>query len=171
MNKKGFTIAELLVVIAIIGIMSGVMVINFNKGEQNSKLQRSAQQIVQNIRKAQNMALSSTEYQGQIYDYYGVYFNKQSMPDSYHIFVSSNKIYNNGEEIETIDLENGIIIDSISTGNSLNIIFLTPYAFIEFNPSTTDTTITIKKQDGTCPQDCRYIKINDKGWMSIENNP
>lgn len=174
MNKKGFTIIELLVVIAIIGIISGVMVINFNKGEQNNKLQRSAQQIVQSIRKAQNLALSSVEFGGQIYDYYGVHFDKQAMSSSYYVFASLlDKIYDSGEEVETINLEQDIIINSISPiqNNKLDIIFLPPHAFVEFNPNATDATIIIKNQDGTCPQNCRYIKINDKGWMSIENNP
>ena len=174
MNKKGFTIMELLVVIVIIGIASSVMVINFNKGEQNNKLQRSAQQVIQSIRKAQNLALSSAEISGQIYDYYGVHFDKQTMPSSYYVFASLlDKIYDTGEEVETINLEQGITISSISPiqNNKLDIIFLPPYAFVEFNPVASNSTIIIKKQDGTCPQDCRYIKVNDKGWMSIDNNP
>lgn len=171
MNKRGFTLVEVLVVIAIITIISGVMVVNFRQSEQGSKLQRSAQQTIQGIRKAQNMALSSMEHEGQVYDYYGVYFDKQNMPNSYHIFASDNKVYNAGEEIETISLESGMVIDSISTGNQLNLTFLPPYAFVEFNPSITQATITIKNEGGSCPQDCKYIKVNDKGWMSIKNIP
>lgn len=169
--KKGFTIIELLIVIAIVSVLSGIMVVNFRKGEAGTKLQRSAQQIIQSIREVQSMALSSAEYGGVVYNYYGVYFNKQSMSTSYYIFASSNQVYNPGEEIKTVDLESGIVIDSISTGNQVNITFLPPHAFVEFNPSTNEATITIKKEDGTCPQDCRYIKINDKGWMSIKTTP
>lgn len=169
---------ELLVVIAIIAIMSGVVAVNFRKGSEGSKLQRAAQQIVQDIRKAQNMALSSVEYEGEVHDYYGVHFDKRILPSgnpgphAYYIFVSNNILYNNDEEIgEAIELEKGIKIDSITTGNILDITFEPPYSYVEFNPSVDDATITIKKEDGTCPQDCRYIKINDKGWMSIKTVP
>lgn len=172
-NKKGFTLIELLVVIVIISITAGIMVINFRKAGETGNLQRTAQQIIQNIRKAQNMALSSVKHDGEIYEYYGVYFNKLSMPDSYYIY-SGNAVYNSGEEIgSAIELEKGIKIHSISTGNSIDITFNPPYAFVTFNPSVTLATIIIKKEGvTTCsPQDCRYIKINDKGWMSIKTSP
>lgn len=173
----GFTIIELLVVIAIVGIISSIMVVNFRKSEESNKLQRAAQQVVQGIRKAQNMALSSIEVPGKcppeiICKYYGVYFNTQSMPNSYHIFASANKVYNPpGETVEIVNLEAGIVIDSVapSEGNKLNIIFSPPHAFpVEFNPTTTQAVITVKKKDGVCSQDCRYIKINDKGWIAIQ---
>lgn len=174
-NKKGFTLVELLVVISIISIISGVMVVNFRTSEQTNKLQRSAQQVVQGLRKAQGMALFSTEVPGKcsqnICEYYGVYFNKQSMNSYYYIFVSENKTYASGEDIETVNLENGIIIDSLSTGTQLNVVFSPPHAFVEFNPTTTQATITVKKEDGTCPQDCRYIKIDNKGWMAVKRTP
>jgi len=169
-SKKGFTLVELLVVIAIVSIIFGFMVVNFRKGEKTGNLQRSAQKIIQGVRKGQNMALASTEYQGQIYDYYGVYFDKQSMPYSCYVFASLNKVYNPNEgdkTIETIDLEKGIAIDSISTGNKLNVTFLPPYAFVAFNPTVSQAVITIKKEGGTCPDDCMYIEINDKGWVGL----
>lgn len=176
-NKKGFTLIELLVVIAIVSITASIMVVNFRKGGETGNLQRTAQQIIQNIRKAQNMALSSVKHNGEIYDYYGVYFDKLIGPNkpgpyAYYVFASNNQIYNNPDEKvgPTIELEKGIKIDSISTGNRLDITFNPPYAFVEFNPTTTEATITIKKEGGTCPQDCRYIIINDKGWMSIKTS-
>jgi len=173
-NKQGFTLIELLVVISIIGIISAFTVINFRKGERTGRLQRSAQQVIQSLRKAQSMALSSVEYEGQVYDYYGVYVNKQTMPNSYYIFASINEVYNptEGDKIaETVSLEDNIMIDSISTGTKLNITFVPPDAFVFFNPTVSEATITIKRSGGTCPQDCRYVVINDKGWMSIQTTP
>ncbi len=168
----GFTIIELLVVITIIVITSGFVVVNFKKASESGKLQRTTQQIIQNIRKAQDMALSSVEVRDTIYNYYGVYFNKNTMPDSFYVFASNNTVYNSGEEVgSAIELEDGIIIYALSTGNNLHVIFEPPYSFVKFNPSVINATITIKKEDGTCPDDCRYIKINDKGWMSIKTAP
>lgn len=173
-KQKGFTLVELLVVIVIITVISGIVVVNFRKGEGGNKLQRSAQLIVQSIRKAQNMALSSLEVGNDIYDYYGVHFDKNTLPDSFCIFASDNKPWNPGDPIQVgsnIELEDGVVIDSLSTGVKLNIVFKPPYSFVEFNPTTDEATITIKKQGGVCPQDCRYIKINNTGWMSISKTP
>lgn len=170
-NDTGFTIIEFLVVIAIVAVLSGIMVVNFRSGEEANRLQRSAQQVIQGMREAQNMALSAVEYQGQVYNYYGVHFNRQSMPGFFYIYVNSGVAYNSGSEIKTITLEDGIIISAVSTGAQLDAAFMPPHAFVEFNPPVDDATITIKKQDGTCPQDCRYIKINEKGWMTISQTP
>lgn len=174
-NKKGFTLVELLVVISIISIISGVMVVNFRTSEQTNKLQRSAQQVVQGLRKAQGMALFSSEHGGEVYDYYGIYFDTQGMPGSYHVFASPNKAYNPpSETVEIVNLEAGIVIDSVvpNEDNKLNIVFSPPHAFVEFNPTTpTQAVITIKKKDGICPQDCRYIKINNEGWMGVQRTP
>lgn len=171
MNKKGFTITELLVVIAIITIVSAVFVVNFRKGEEGGKLQRSAQLIVQGIRRAQNMALSSTEIEGVIYNYYGVYFY-EDMLDYFYVFANNDEVYNqNAKVAELIKLEDNIVIDSFSTPIRLNITFQPPYSFIKFNPNAIEVTIAIKKKNRACPQDCRYIKINNKGWMSISATP
>ncbi len=172
-KQQGFSLTEMLVVIAIIVIISGFLVVNFRKGAENSNLQRSAQQMVQAIRKAQNMALSSKKVGNppEIFSYYGVHFNKQSMPNSCYVFAGNNKTYDSGEEIETITLEKGIIVDSLSTGSQLDATFSPPQAFVGFNPTTSSATVTIKKEGGTCPQDCRYIKINDTGWISIKKTP
>jgi len=158
-------------VITIVAILSGIMIINFRSGEQANKLQRSAQQIIQGMREAQNMALSAVEYEGQVYNYYGAHFNRQSMSNFFYIYVNSNAGYISGSEIKTITLENGIIVSAVSTDAQLDVAFTPPHAFVEFNPPVDDATITIKQENGSCPQDCRYIKINNKGWMTISQTP
>jgi len=132
-NKKGFTLIETLVVISIIIIISAFMVPNFRENETGTTLIRVAQQVVQDIREAQNMSLSSKEYNGNVYEYYGVYFDKQSLPSSYYIFASENSVYNSGEEIKTKQLEKNITIDSIKVGSeksSVDIAFNPPYSYM-----------------------------------------
>jgi len=175
-NKNGFTLIELLVVISIIAIISAFMVPNFRENEIGTKLIRVAQQVVQNIREAQNMSLSSKEYNGEVYEYYGVYFDKQNMPDSYYIFASNNSVYNSGEQIKTKQLGENIIIDSIKVGKSektsVDIAFNPPYSYVNINPPNSNKVIiTLKIEDGACPGDCIYIEIDDNGWISVKRTP
>lgn len=171
-KKTGFTVIELLVVIVIITVISAVMVINFRKGEGGNKLQRSAQQIVQSIRKAQNMAISSIEYEGEVSGY-GVHFERQTMPNFYYLFFdkSGDNRYNAEPKIETINLEKGILIESLSTGNQLDIVFNPPEPLTVFddNPSIQGVTIIIKKEGATCPSEsCRSINVKKAGWTTVE---
>jgi len=170
MKQKGFTLVELLIVIAIIMILVAVMVPNLRRGEEGTRLARVAQQVIQDIRKVQNMSLSSKEFVERcpegVCEYYGVYFDEAN-PDSYIIFVSENAVYNSGEQIETKELEKNIIIADVSTGNKTNIAFHPPYSNVEFNPSTSKVIITLKIEGGSCPDDCIYIAVNNNGWMGV----
>jgi len=56
--KKGFTVIEMLVVIFIIGVMSTVLVVNWRQNEKTYLVRRTAQEIAQSIRKAQDLALT-----------------------------------------------------------------------------------------------------------------
>lgn len=176
LSKTGFTLTELLVVIAIITIISGMIVVNFRKGETSGRLQRSAQLIVQTIRRAQNMAISTVEQNGGISGY-GVYFNKGSMLNSFYLFFDEDEDneYDNGEEIETVTLEKGILIDDISPKqvNKLHIVFNPPDPSVIFNgkPQFSEATITIKKEGVSCsvnPEDCKDVKVGKSGWVNIE---
>ena len=174
-NKKGFTLIEMLVAISIIIIISAFMVPNFRENETGTTLIRVAQQVVQDIREAQNMSLSSKEYNGNVYEYYGVYFDKQSLPSSYYIFASENSVYNSGEEIKTKQLEKNITIDSIKVGSeksSVDIAFNPPYSYMNINPpSSNKVIITLKTENGVCPEDCIYVEIDDNGWISVKRTP
>ncbi len=56
----GFTLIELSVVIAIMGILLAFVLANLQKGQRNTQLRMSAQQLVDDIRSAQNMTLVGT---------------------------------------------------------------------------------------------------------------
>lgn len=178
-NNKGFTLIEVLVVLSIISIISIFLVINFRKGEEMGRLQRNAQLLVQKIRKAQNLALSSVEYEGAVPDAYGVYLEKQS-PLLYTLFVDMNGNYTwNGIGgggdglVEELSLEDGIEITNITGNPKLHIAFLPPdpQVIINGNVNTTDVTITLLIVGGSCPEDCRYVKVNNKGWVSVSQTP
>ncbi len=179
-QKNGFTLVEVIVVTAVIGILAAVLIPNLRQGEENTRLIRVAQQIVQDIRDAQNMALSSTEVydacqEGEwaVCDYYGIYLDKQDHPSSYYIFGSNNASYNSGEEIKIKQIEENVIVYDISTGNKADITFNPPYSSVNFSPSATSVTITLKTQEAgsDCPEDCVYIEIDNNGWISVKRTP
>jgi len=137
-NSNGFTLVELLVSISIIILISGILFANYRQGEKQFALQRSANKLAQDIRRAQQMAMSAeeTDLGGQVppgqefvpEGGFGVYFDEGN-PYSYIIFAdcsdSPNKQYNGGglvcgptdseytEHIETIELEKGVKINDI----------------------------------------------------------
>ena len=56
---KGFTLLELTVVAAIIGLLAAVILANYRGGERQFALLRSTHQLAQDLRRAEEMAISS----------------------------------------------------------------------------------------------------------------
>lgn len=180
-NFKGFTLAEVLATTFIIGILSVILVVNWRENEKNYLIRQVAQEIVQNIRKAQGIALSGKNYSSEgikNIDFYGVLFEKNNKT-SYKIFGSTHG--NNGYQpsdfsIEDVVLDPNTEIDSLSSGNNkdLNILFSIPDGFTTFyypgiGPSVTSASITIKRTGTTCPsKTCRSIIIKNTGQITIQ---
>lgn len=173
-KSKGFTIIEMLVIIFIIGIISTTLVVNWRRNEKRYLVQRVAQEIAQNIRKAQDLALTSKKISGQEMPYgYGVFFSKDSN-NFYIIFgnIADDKKYQTSDIlVENVELDSQIQIDSLSSGqnNDLNILFSIPDGFTSFDPTGTSATIVIKKIGTTCPSvSCKSIIVKDTGQINIQ---
>ena len=63
-NDGGFTLIELVVVMAIISIMTAVVLVNYRPGGQQLALDRSVSKLAQDLRRAQEMAMSPREEGG-----------------------------------------------------------------------------------------------------------
>lgn len=63
-KDKSFTLIELMVVMTIISIMTAVVLANYRAGGQQLALDRSANKLAQDIRRAQEMAMSSRKEGG-----------------------------------------------------------------------------------------------------------
>lgn len=169
-KQKGFTLFELLVVVLVIGLVSSILIANLRKGEKQYQIQLAAQEIAQNIRRAQDMALTSWRHQGEIPYNYGVYFRKQDK-DSYKIFADkngNNKYETSDGLVETVKIESNIEIDSLSSEPDLYITFSLPDGFTHIEPLASSATITIRRVNGICPQNCKSIKIINTGQINIE---
>ncbi|GAI53556.1 unnamed protein product, partial [marine sediment metagenome] len=121
-NEKGegFTIIEFLIVISIIGIFSIITIPNYRSAQQQLALQRSASKLTQDIRRAQEMAMSTEELStGDLPEGYGIYINKNDPDcpndDCYRIYadIDGDERYDSGEEQgKAIFLEKEVYIES-----------------------------------------------------------
>lgn len=151
----GFTLIEILAVVSVMIILSGIVLVNYKSFGDQFALQRSANQLAQDIRRAQEMAMSAKECThptacpsgGVPSGGYGVYIDK-FQNDRYFIYADNNadEYYSSGEAIETIYLEKEVIILSL----------VPPSANFSINFKPPDPTIKIKDVAG---QDKENITI------------
>ena len=65
MKKNGFSLVEILVVIFIVGLLSSIVFINYQEVRGQLALNRAAHQLLQDLRRAQEMSMSATDLKGQ----------------------------------------------------------------------------------------------------------
>ena len=164
--KKAFTLVELLVAISIIVLLTGIVILNFRSGGDQLALERAANQVAQDIKKAMEMALGGKEKDGSFpQGGYGIYFSAPS--NSYVLFADNNPngSYDPGEGIKTISLqEKNITIYNISPSSPLSITFLPPVPEVKFSVSASSVTITLRDNQGRT----KTIFINQVGLVEIQ---
>ena len=131
---RGFTLVEMMVVIAIMGIVGGMVFVNYRGNERQVVLDNAAAKVAQDIRRARELALRAglfncqppgTEFKG-----YGIYFNAGT-PTSYRLFAecNDNDRYNDPQDDliggAPIVLGGGVRIQS-TTPNPIHILFWPP---------------------------------------------
>ncbi len=168
----GFALIEVLVVLAVIVIITGVVIFNIGSERQNSALLRSAQKLSLDLRRVQSFALSSKVFKTSgVPCGWGAHFNGAGS-DNYVVFadlaVSQNcsdrdfvRAANGSEDFETINLESGITISSLSSGLS-DIVFTPPDPIVTFTPSQVSVNIILINKNSTI----RSITINKTGFIS-----
>src|SRR3989344_808570 len=146
MKKRGFTIIELMIVISIVGALLGIVISNLPQVKLQFALSRVTYTFAQNVRRAQDLALSSVPYkdssgQEQAVSGYGVFVDLKD-DKKYLMYADKqpgNQKYGGSDYIvETIDFssdEPGVIIKELRKVNSQN------KASINFNPPNPDTAI------------------------------
>lgn len=167
--NRGFTLIELLVVIGIITLMAALILPNFRLGDKSLALARSSSKLAQDLRRTQNLAISSQKFSGAVPAGYGVYFTL-GQPTQYILFadLDGNKTYSGaGERVETITLENQIKISSLSpvSGSALNIVFNPPDPSVFFTPDASVAQITVEAI-GASRQ--KSVQVNKVGLISVE---
>ena len=161
----GFTLVEAIVSIFIIGLISAITVASYGDLRNSSALNRTVQKIALDVRRAQNLAATaSTQFGGSVSCGYGIHYLDS---DTYFLFtddcVSANKTFDEGEAVETINIEQP------------NMKFKNSFSDILFFPPDPVTYIngffdhSLKSIITLCVEDkCKLINIWGNGRIDIE---
>jgi Tfp pilus assembly protein FimT len=177
-NKKGFTLIELLVIISITVLMTIALFANYGKGNDSFALERSGQKLSQDLRRAQEMAMSGFEGETSS-NGYGIYFDKTTGSErKYIIYMNKNaEMYRNvgDTDKETINIETGVkICDILDNGsvpilnaNSISVSFEPPdpLTYIDNNYFSHEATIVLCIINN--PTETRTIKVNNIGRIEV----
>lgn len=164
LKQKGFTLIEMLVILAIIIILLIIALPGYESSRQVLALERSAVQFAQDLRWAEEMAMSARESSKCPGEYvYGVSLD-QNDPERYFVFgdCNGNGTYQPADElIKEESLERSISFD---IPENIDIVFIPPEPTVEITPDSETISINLKNEkDGS-----KTVKVNKIGLIEIE---
>jgi Tfp pilus assembly protein FimT len=170
----GFTLAELLMIAFVILLLTSLILPHFRLGERKFALERSANKLAQDIRRAQAKTMAAEEFRGLKPKGYGIYLTENS--NSYILFAdcNENKKYDLSgtpcgdfsEKVEEIKLEKKVKIGSLSP-SPLNIVFISPDPTTWINESTSNSALITLILENR-PSQSKIIIVNPTGSIEIE---
>ncbi len=174
--KNGFTLVELLVVTSIILIISAAIFPGYGNIRGQLLLDRSAHKLSQDIRKAGEMAMSAKLSGAEVPNGYGIYIVENQT--SYLLYsdlppVDGNERYNSDQDgiIETIQLETGVKIESVTPSPSVSINYKPPSPRVKISDANgiepVDKTATIILSLISNPSRTKTVKVNAAGLVDI----
>lgn len=170
-RESGFTLVEMLTVLFIMTLMSGLVFANYHSGSQRFVLETDAYRLAQDLRRAQEMAMSSKEIGVSTPAGYGIYLEAGDL--GYKIYadttVPANNMYDPGDyTVEDVVFSKYIYIVSINPDQlSVNYIMpdpdtvLTDGAGVEVS----EASIVIGMQGSS---NTRTVKVNSGGLIYVE---
>lgn len=185
-SQKSFTLIELLVITSIIIFLLAIILVNYRQSGEQFALLRSSQKLAQDIRRAGEMAMSAKEIEGPTGEKiipdggYGLFFQTIPNPPYYEIILfadcNDSQQYDLGntcgtlpnkfsEKIENLNLEEGVLINSLSPPSPLTITFKPPNPTISISGGDMATITLSLESDST---KTKIIKVNTAGLVDIE---
>jgi|GEM_PF-1126406 len=181
--QKGFSLFESLITIGLMAIFLTMSFINFREGENRVSLQRAGTEVAQDIRRAQEMALSGATCPGCTNEPngYGIVFDLKTSSSSYLIYADTvpvpqgNDFYVGDYIIEEIEMEKGVIIkelliDSISV-DKLCVNFHPPVPEVAIKEKQNDddkTTGEIIISLASDPEQTKRITVGKGGFIDVQ---
>lgn len=191
-KDKSFTLVELMLVMTIIMVITALVLLNYRAGGQHLALSRSANKLAQDIRRAQEMAVSAAVCEscgGIVPHRYGIYSDSSAdNPTSYLMFADIN---NDGSwlpaddiEVKRLYYEPGVFLSSITDsacstwppGPGIwrpHITFSPPDPATELKVgwvptlfSCTEIILTLQVGDSSGPT--KKVKVNSAGLIYVE---
>lgn len=166
----GFTLIELVVTTFIISLLTVLILPNYRFGDSQFALQRAVHKMTQDMRRTQEMSMSTREFQGQIPSRYGIEFAKNR--DYYILFadINDNGTYEIPDlEVERIFLEKGVKIQDLLTP------FSSQTVWVAFKPPDPLTSIldpiarsTLIIQLNNANNQIRTASVNGAGLIAVE---
>lgn len=182
--SKAFTMIEVLVVVSVISVLIAVAISNFPSARLQFALSRATYKFEQDVRRAQNLALSSVEYKDengvvQNISGYGVFVDIGALGNKKYILYADkspgNQQYDGADYlIQTIDFsqnEPGIIIKQIdnvigdSASVNLNTANLVTNVYqLDLPQNTAKFIFAIETQ----PEKVKSVWVNTSGLVEVK---
>ena len=177
-NKKAFTLVELLVTSGIVAIVASMFFVNYHSTNKRSELIMAIQNLASDLRQAQSNSLGLFLYDSSSPSGgWGVHMNINDSATSYKLFADNDGdySYDSGESNtifggKNVNLPDGVIIDSINNGSSVNLVDITfyppdPDTYI-YSSSATSTSVTITLKE-TVSETTKAVTVNFTGLVDV----
>lgn len=180
MDNKSFTIIEFVVVTTIIALLTGLSLANYNSGSKQLALQRASYKVAQDLRRVQEMSMSSRKFNNSVpQGGYGVFFWKVELagydfPHLYMLFADSDangEIDFETEIVETVNLEEHIKFSDFyldeAKGNGTYFTFIPPDPETRIVKGIYDSTRIILSLEDDITEN-KTILLNSAGLINVE---
>jgi len=183
--KKGLTIVEMLVVVSIVVLFSALVFGNYSVGKDGLALERAAQKLTQDYRRAQEIAMAGSF--GTSYNAVGLFFDESSPYEYvlYNNYETAAPIYYNYDgggmsqdtEREAIAIEAGIKICNIidndggtpGSPTSISVSFAPPEPVTRINEDNTNHDVSIVLCVINDNSKIKVVNINNLGRIDVNN--
>jgi prepilin-type N-terminal cleavage/methylation domain-containing protein len=169
-RQSGFTLIEMVTVLFIITMMSGLVFANYRSGNQQFALENEAYRLAQDLRKVQEMAMSSKEVAGLDPAGYGIYLSTSGLGYKIYADVSSpeNNQYDAADyTVQDVSFASYIyIVNSIPNDLSVNYSPPEPITTLTGTAGEVDQATIVLGMTGSSLT--RTVKVNRGGLIYVQ---